>query len=120
MAAMEAAMMRFTNMNPEARVILLSATMSNARQIAQWLKSLNNKATKCIQSDWRPNKLDVEMHVVEDGYEPKINMAVNLAAKALFNKKIIVFVHSKNVGNEIVKRLRKRGTRCAFPRESSS
>lgn len=113
-AAMEAAMMRFTKMNPEARIILLSATMSNARQIAQWLKSLNNKATKCIQSDWRPNQLDIENHVVEDGYDPKINKAVDLAVKARYDKKIIVFVHSKNIGNEIVKRLRKRGTKCAF------
>jgi replicative superfamily II helicase len=113
-AAMEAAMMRFTTMNPAARLILLSATMSNARQIAQWVKSLNNKATKCIKSDWRPNELDIQHHVVEDGYDPKIDKAVELAAKARFDKKIIVFVHSKSVGNEIVKRLRKRGTKCAF------
>ena len=113
-AAMEASMMRFTKMNPDARIILLSATMSNARQIAQWLKSLNNKPTKCIRSDWRPTELNVDTHIVEDGFEPKIDMAVDFAVKSRFDKKIIVFVHSKAVGNEIVKRTRKRGTKCAF------
>jgi replicative superfamily II helicase len=113
-AAMEAAMMRFSAVNPDARMILLSATMSNGRQVAQWVKSLNNKQTKFVQSDWRPTKLDVETHVVEDGFEPKINKAVELAAKARFDKKIIVFVHSKAVGNEIVKRVRRQGVKCAF------
>ena len=113
-AAMEAALMRFTRVNPKARLILLSATMSNARQVAQWIKSLNNKPTKCIQSDWRPNKLNIETHIVEDGFEPKIIKAVSIGARSRFDKKILIFVHSKAVGAEINKRLRNSGTRCAF------
>ena len=84
-AAMEAAMMRFTRMNSDARVILLSATMSNAMQIAKWLKSLNGKVTKCIRSDWRPSKLNIESHVVEDGFDPKINAAEISAADGCIN-----------------------------------
>lgn len=113
-AAMEAAMMRFSGINPQARMILLSATMSNGRQLAQWVKSLNGKSTKFIQSDWRPTKLNVTTHVVEDGFEPKIVKAVEMALKARFDKKMIVFVHSKAVGKEIVKRVRQNEVKCAF------
>ena len=113
-AAMEAAMMRFTLINPKARLILLSATMSNGVQVAKWVKSLNKKQTKFIQSDWRPNKLNVTTHVVEDGFDDKICKAVEIAKNARFDKKILIFVHSKAVGNEIVKRARKNGIKCAF------
>jgi replicative superfamily II helicase len=113
-AAMEAAMMRFTRVNPKARLILLSATMSNGRQVAQWVKSLNGKPTKFIHSDWRPNKLDIETHIVEDGFVPKIEAAVEIGITAKRDKKILIFVHSKTVGNEITKRIRKRGVKCAF------
>lgn len=106
--------MRFTIMNPSARLILLSATMSNGRQVARWVKSLNNKNTKFVQSDWRPNKLNIETHVVEDGFDPKIEKAVEIGSRATFDKKVLIFVHSKTVGAEIKNRLGRKGVKCAF------
>lgn len=111
-AAMESAMMQMTLLNPNARLMLLSGTMGNAMEIAKWVKSLNGKQTKCIVSNWRPVKLDINWHTVDDGKEEKIKKAIELAKE---NKgKTIVFVHSKHTGAEIVKRLRTIGVRAAF------
>jgi replicative superfamily II helicase len=112
-AAMESSLMRFSGINKDARLILLSATMSNAKEIAKWVKQLNGKQTKFIHSDWRPNKVDIGIRPVEDGYLSKIDEAISIASED-GSKKTIVFVHSKKVGAEIVKGLRKKGVRCAF------
>lgn len=112
--AVEASMMRFTRINPDARLILLSATMGNAMEMAKWVKSLNGKATKCITSEWRPNTLDIRVHAVDGGFKEKIQGAVQLAKEKKDGEKLIVFVHSKRVGKEIASRLKKGGVRCAF------
>ena len=110
--ALEAAMMRFTALNPSGRVILLSATMSNTLELAKWLKSLNGKPTKAITSDWRPTKIVTKYHLVEDSRE-RDNKAASLTVR---NKdfKTLVFVHSKRVGKELVKKIRDSKVRAVF------
>jgi replicative superfamily II helicase len=117
-SALEASIMRIARENPRARLVLLSATMSNAIEIAKWVKSLNGKDTKCITSAWRPVKVEKEYHIVSDS-EEKVEKAIELAAK---NKdmKTIVFVHSKITGAIILKRLRACGVRCVFHNASLS
>jgi len=110
--AIETALMRLTKLNPKSRLLLLSATLGNAKELARWLKLLNGKPTKCFTSDWRPVKVEVETHVVDDGYQPKIDKAVELAAGS--EGKTIVFVHSKVVGAEICKKLKAVRVRCGF------
>jgi len=110
--AIETALMRMTKQNPQARIMLLSATLGNARELAKWLKSLNGKATKCFVSDWRPVKVEAKIHVVNDGYQPKIDQAVELGLEG--SGKTIIFVHSKLVGVEICKRLKAARVRCGF------
>jgi helicase len=110
-ASLEASMMRLTAINPKCRLLLLSATMDNAIELAKWVKSLNGKNTKCFTSDWRPNQVDmIEMPV--DGWDGMMDQAVNLASKK--EGKTIVFVHSKRVGADIAKRLRKEKIATAF------
>jgi replicative superfamily II helicase len=116
--AMEAAMMRLTDFNKNARIILLSATMSNAMDIAKWVKSLNGKPTKCIKSSWRPTKIQVEYHEA-DGHDEELEKAIELAS-ASASRKTLVFVHSKVIGGEIVKRLRQCGVRTLFHNASLS
>lgn len=118
--AVEASLMRFTTINPKARLVLLSAVMSNAVEIAKWVKILNGKVTKCITSDWRPRKVQVSYHLVEDG--DKISFVVDHLSKTkgITKEKTLVFVHSKFVGTEIVKRLRGYGVRTAFHNASLS
>ena len=116
--SIETALMRLTKVNPSARIILLSATLGNAKELACWLKKLNGKPTKYFTSDWRPTKITTELHIVEDGYDEKTEKAVELAAES--EGKTIVFVHSKITGREICKRLRTSGVRSAFHNASLS
>ena len=116
--AMEAAMMRLTEKNPSVRLILLSATMGNAGEIAKWVKSLNGKQTKSITSSWRPTKVQIEYDVIS-GNEEKVCKAVELAKKSS-GQKTLVFVHSKITGRDIVKRLRKQRVRAVFHNASLS
>jgi replicative superfamily II helicase len=108
-AALEAALMRFTEVSPDARLVLLSATLGNAIDVAKWVKTLNNKQTKCIRSDWRPTDIDMVYHVTED---VEADEAIELAR--VKGGKTIVFVHSKTAGARIAKELRRRGVNCAF------
>ena len=86
--------------------------MGNATEIAKWVKSLNNKTTKCITSNWRPTKVRIQYYV-EDEYRDKIDKAVELAVESAFSK-TIVFVHSKVTGVELVKKIRSHGARAVF------
>ena len=109
--ALEAAMMRFTALNPKCRLVLLSATMDNALELAKWVKRMNDKPTKCFVSNWRPNKVDIQ-EVVANGWNGMIDSTVKLASKK--GGKTIVFVHSKQVGKDVLKKLRKAGIPAAF------
>jgi replicative superfamily II helicase len=116
--SIETSLMRITKINPQARIILLSATLGNAIDLAKWLKKLNGKTTKCFTSSWRPTAITTEIHVVEDGYQDKIDKAVELASNN--EGKIIIFVHSKVLGADICKRLKSSGFRSAFHNASLS
>jgi replicative superfamily II helicase len=114
--AVEASLMRFTKLNPKCRIILLSATMDNAMEVAKWIKMLNKKQTKCFVSDWRPNKVEVIEFPV-DGWNEMIAKTVERAG--ISNKKTIVFVHSKRIGKTLVKEMKKKGIRTAFHNAST-
>jgi replicative superfamily II helicase len=110
--AVEMSMIRMTEINSNARLILLSATMGNAQDVAKWVKSLNGKDTICAKSSWRPVKVEMEYHAVSD-LEEKMNKVVELAKESV-GAKTVVFVHSKIVGANITKMLRASGTRAVF------
>ena len=109
--ALEASMMRLSEVNPGCRMVLLSASMANARDVASWVKSLNGKPTRCVESSWRPTRIDMEYHEV-DGRREMICKAVELASERV--GKTVVFVHSKSVGAEVRKALKGKGVRCVF------
>lgn len=116
-AAIESSMIRFTERNVDSRLILLSATMDNSMEIAKWTKSLNSKPTKCFTSDWRPNKVDI-IEFPEHGWGDMVDKTVERASQV--GGKTIVFVHSKQVGATLVKRLKKKGVKTAFHNASVS
>lgn len=109
----EAFLMRFTAINKEARIIMLSATMSNIGDIAEWIKKLNGKETIKVFSNWKPNKVTTRFITFSDEKE-KIKSIIESVKEAGFNEKIIIFVHSKFVGADIIKALKKKNIRCAF------
>lgn len=72
---------------PEAQIMALSATIGNAKEIAEWLNA------ECIETDWRPVPLKEGVYYdgiiyYNDGYEKKVsivheNSAVNLSVDTL-------------------------------------
>lgn len=113
-ASMEASLMRFCHKNKKSRLIFLSATMSNGQDVARWIKKLNGKETKFIQSNWRPNKVAVNLIKLDNSYKGKIENVLDIVERCLANEKTIIFVHSKNVGNEISNKLSSIGIKNAF------
>jgi helicase len=123
---LEAFMMRITKINPSIRIILLSATMTNSLEMAKWVKKLNGKETKHIKSSWRPCVMDVSYHAFDycDGYsreDKKINMVFELI-KDYHDEKLVIFVHSKVTGSNIIKKIvsSKLQIKCAFHNGSLS
>lgn len=111
-SAVEMSMIRMAEVNPNARLILLSATMGNTNEIARWVKSLNGKKTVSAESSWRPVKVETYYHAVSN-LEEKMKKTVELAGESV-DVKTVVFVHSKILGSNLVKRLRASGIRAVF------
>ena len=110
--ALESGLINFTSVNKKARLVGLSATMSNADEIAKWFKLLNGKETYVVASEWRPVKLNVHLvGVGKDLPESETSRtAIDLVQKHSGDK-ILVFVHTKKLGRRLVEELRSSGIR---------
>ena len=106
--SMEIGLMRFASINREARIILLSATIPNAAELAEWLTSLNGKTTEIVATDWRP--VTQHHHLVVSGNKPWDVMAdtVKLAEKLSRDypeKQMLIFVHAVGRGMKFAEQL---------------
>ena len=108
----EAMLMGFSKIVPNARLILLSGTMSNSSEMAIWLNHLNNLETSFIYSNWRPTVLHKKIEVI-DGLNSQISFICN-KIESNPDEKILIFVHSKKIGKILVESIKKKGLRCAF------
>jgi len=117
--ACETGIMRFTQINPDARVLLLSATMPNVEEFGEWLTVLNGKETDIVYCDWRPVVLKMnytEYSTQGDYYDnraAKIAEAVDIVMSKPAEK-FLVFVHDKTTGREIIKSLKEEGVLALF------
>lgn len=119
--AVEAGLMRFTKLVPDARVLLLSATMPNVEDFRKWCVALNGKRTEVINSDWRPTNL--HWHFIEHPHqEPKTYHVVQdykkkQALELVLDKpdeKFLVFVHDKNTGRQLERNFNGAGIETHF------
>jgi helicase len=117
-ALLEALLMRFTRLNPVARLLLLSGTLYNALQVATWVKALNRKPTNLVRSDWQPVKTEKTILDVT----PKTMQAevLRLVVEVYPHDQTLVFVHSKKTGKELTKYLTANGVKTAFYRADLS
>jgi len=119
--SVEVGLMRFTKANPTARIITLSATMSNAGQVARWVKSLNGKRTIKACGDWRPSKIITRFFTTnESDWDGKLRAAIERISEASPGEKVIAFVHSKRFGKELAQAAKGHGISCAFHNASLS
>jgi replicative superfamily II helicase len=116
----EAALMKFTLINPDARIVGLSATMPNVEEIAEWLGFLNKKPSHMLESTYRPCPLYVHYEEYWDGafsYDAKEASKVNQALgiiKDYPEDKFLVFVHTKRTGKMMINSLGKSGIKCEY------
>lgn len=112
----EASIMRFTQINSQAKIWLLSATAPNTDDFALWLSRLNQKPTHVLNSGWRPTTLEWHyiQHAVVGGYwdiqADKMNRALSVICHPTKqSEKFLVFVWDKNTGRMMSSRLTEQG-----------
>lgn len=110
--AVEAGLMRFTNLNNKARILFMSATMPNVLDFSKWLTVLNGKDTEVINSPWRPTPLTwhFPQYLEQGDYRRNQQAKIQEAVKAVMapereNEKCLLFVHDKTTGKELVRQL---------------
>jgi len=110
----ESLIMNITMLNPKCRIVCLSGTMSNYLEIAKWLKACNQKATRYVNSSWRPTELVKSVEIAEDFDEQDKFILKEARIINDEEQKMLVFVHSKTVGENLCKFLKDYGVSCAF------
>lgn len=110
---LEVGIINFVKINPNARIILLSATLPNVGEVGEWISKLTGKDTYLIKSEYRSVPLDMHFIQYDDKsstlgkqgkyslYEmkemEKIEQGLSIIRKYP-NDKMIWFVHSKKAG----------------------
>lgn len=101
---LEAGLMKFTEINPASRIIMLSATMPNVNEIAEWVSyALTKRETFVLNSDYRPCPLNVHYEKYEEGksYDENESQKVDLAMQIVEyypDDKFLIFAHTKRTG----------------------
>ena len=118
---LEVGLMKFTEINPNCRIVLLSATMPNVNQIAEWLSySLNKKQTYVLNSEYRPVPLGLHYEIYDDdartydGVErAKIEKAMDIV-NDYPDDKFLIFAHTKRTGEQMKNTLQAEGIEAEF------
>ncbi len=108
----EGMLARFTSVNVDARLVCLSGTFPNLRQLASWVHLLNGKPTSFVKSSWRPLQQIKEV-VVGDSLSEQIGHIVKDVIAHQDDGRM-VFVHSRKTGGILCKALRKSKIKSAF------
>ena len=108
----ETSIVRLCDIQPKVRLVFLSATISNGKEIARWAENITGRTTYFYSSDWRPVRLD--RHYLS--YSSPSNLMAQAYEIVDKNRKekIILFVHSKNFGYKLKEHLLRLGVRTEF------
>jgi replicative superfamily II helicase len=118
---LEVGLMKFTEINPKARLVLLSATMPNVEEIAEWISySLTKKDTFVLKSKYRPVPLTTHYEPYCDDMrrydlieEEKVNKALEII-EWYKDDKFLVFAHTKRTGEMMKQRLKEINVEAQF------
>jgi replicative superfamily II helicase len=118
---LEVGLMKLTSINPEVKVFLLSATMPNVEEIAEWVSySLTKRETFCLRSNYRPCMLNIHYESYYDLYQRYDDKEAEKIAKAIDivdyyeNDKFLIFAHTKRTGELMKEALRANGIKAEF------
>ena len=117
---LEVGLMNLTSINRSVRLVLLSATMPNVSEIAEWVSYvLTGKETYLLESEYRPCPLGIHYETYDSGgkYEDQ-EMAKIAGALDIVNDhpddKFLLFVHTKRTGEMLKKQMEAQGKKCQF------
>jgi replicative superfamily II helicase len=116
---LEAGLMKFTELNPNCRLIFLSATLPNVDEISNWVSFiLNHKQTILLKSTYRPCPLNLHYEKYFDGernyYDneaQKVNMALEIV-EYYPDDKFLIFSHTKGTCDLMKNALKSAGIKC--------
>lgn len=116
----EVALMKLVEINPDIRVVLLSATMPNVDEICGWISNITGRDTYYLLSSYRPCPLNVHYETYYDGdssYDDKEIQKVATAmsiAEHYSDDKCLIFTHTKRTGRLMVESLNRSGIPTDF------
>lgn len=109
----ESGLMKLTEINPNCRLNLLSATLPNVDEMADWVSYiLTKKDTVLLTSTYRPCPLNLHYEKYWDGeqsYDANEQQKVDLAlqiVKYYPEDKFLIFVHTKKTGKMMLAALK--------------
>ena len=117
-ATLEFALTEFSRKN-NAKIVFLSGTLPNANQIAEWLSVLNKRQTMVLNSKYRAVPLSIHYRkydtTLNQGSNPvdMFDSIIKICEKN-HSDKILIFVHSKNLGKRMVRYMEERGLETKF------
>ena len=118
---LEVGLMKFTKINPDVKLVLLSATLPNVEEVAEWVASrLTNRETFVLRSKYRPCNLNIHYETYFDGfkkYDDKENEKVNKALDIIeyyTDDKFLIFAHTKRTGELMIRQLKALGIKSEF------
>lgn len=118
---LEVGLMKLTSINPNVKLFMLSATMPNVEEIAEWISySLTKRETFCLRSTYRPCVLNVHYESYYDGYNRYDDKEMEKVSKAMDivdyypNDKFLIFAHTKRTGEMMKDALRADGIKAEF------
>ncbi|HXK73218.1 MAG TPA: DEAD/DEAH box helicase [Clostridia bacterium] len=107
--AMEVGLTRFANeINRDARIIFLSATIPNADELGEWLTVLNGKPTEVVTTEWRPIRQEHHLKTAKEKEWLFNDDAIDVIQRVQDkypDDQMIIFVHSIGKGKTIAQRL---------------
>lgn len=118
---LEAGLMKFTQLNPKARIVLLSATMPNVEEIADWVSySLTKNNTFLLKSKYRPVPLSIHYEIYDDSEkrydlveDQKVEKALEIV-EDYPDDKFLIFAHTKKTGELMKQALKEIGVESHF------
>lgn len=117
---LESAIIKLTQISPNVRLVLLSATLPNVEDVGKWVAKLTGRPTNIVISSWRPVQLNTHYptyrhvnHSYEQNEENKVTRAMQLVDSYPADK-FLIFAHAKRTGEMMLKRLRARNIQCEF------
>ena len=117
---LEVGLMKFTTINPDCRIIFLSATMPNNIEISEWVGHiLTGKETYLLESEFRPCPLGIHYatYYHTSRYEATEEEKVTSAMEILQDHeedKFIIFAHTKRTGEMMKREIERAGIKAEF------